>query len=460
MIAPARSAGFEILHLVTTGRFDLPGAIARVRPRLEDERDRALAMTIATGALRQLATLDFIIERLANRGVARLDPEVRDLLRLGLYQLLYMDRVPARAIVNDSVELTKRAGKRSAAPFVNGVLRSLERERDTLRLPEPPDAGALAAGDPAARETALDYLSITLSHPRWLAARWLDRYGLETAAAWMRFNNTVPAFTIRTNTLKTSGDDLVQRLAEHHVIVEAARYAPDGLVVIEGNPLRTPLAGTGLFQVQEEASQLVSLAALVTPGERVLDTCAAPGGKTLALAASAQSQGRIVSADYRERRLRLLRSTLDTAGLTAVPIVRHDLRRGLPFRDAFDCVFVDAPCSGLGTVRRDPEIRWRRTEEDLATLATAQREMLHEAARGVRRGGRLVYATCSSEPEENELVVEAFRDAHPGFELVDLRTRTDLPAPLGELIDEHGYLRTLPHPHSLEAFFAAVLTRR
>jgi 16S rRNA (cytosine967-C5)-methyltransferase len=211
--------------------------------------------------------------------------------------------------------------------------------------------------------------------------------------------------------------------------------------------------------MQDESSQLVASLALVTPGERVLDVCAAPGGKTIALTAAAGRTGSVIAADFRGARIALMRRLLADAGLQT-RIVQHDLTRGLPFRDAFDCVLVDAPCSGLGTVRRDPEIRWRRSEKDLEPLAAAQREMLAEASTGVTIGGRLVYATCSSEPDENEAVVTEFLELHPSFEQIDpLAAAADVPSGLRAVINEEGYLRTYPHVHGLEAFFGAVLRR-
>ena len=197
-------------------------------------------------------------------------------------------------------------------------------------------------------------------------------------------------------------------LENHGVKVEPARYAPDGLIVQSGNPLRTPLAGSGLFFLQDEASQLVSLLGAPEPGMRVLDTCASPGGKTTAMAAMAGDKADIVAADVRSARVQLLNETVKASGSSRIRVIQADLEAGLPFTSAFDVVFVDAPCSGLGIVRRDPEIRWRRTEPDLTSLARAQLRMIRNASDAVRPQGRLIYSTCSSEPEENEVLVREF----------------------------------------------------
>jgi 16S rRNA (cytosine967-C5)-methyltransferase len=449
MIAPARTAAFAALRDVNAGRADLPAALAAVRPTLKDERDRALATDLVTGTLRWQRQLDYLIEYFAKRPVSKLDFEVLQILRLGAYQLLHLDRVPAAAAVNDAVAMTRRARKTSAAGLVNAVLRGLSRNTHKLALPlRPPE------GEP------LPYLEVSLSHPAWLAHRWLARYGFDATEAWEKFNNAAAPLTIRVNTLKTDAAALTRALAEHGVTVEPARYAPDGLIVTDGNPLRTPLAGTGQFFLQDEASQLVALLAAPEPGMRVLDTCAAPGGKTTALAAMAGDRAEIVATDVRPARVQLLRETVAASGAQNIRVLRADLEAGLPFAAEFDVVFVDAPCSGLGIVRRDPDIRWRRTESHLAPLADAQVKMLGNAAEAVRPGGRLIYSTCSSEPEENERVVQRFLEANASFAHVDLRA--DKPAAFDALepvLDRAGVLRTSPHEHGLEAFYGAVLRR-
>ena len=455
MIAPARVAAYKILSAVSSGRADLPTAIAAARADLAGaginiERDRALASDIATGVQRMRAALDHLITAFSKRNIDRLDPEIVEILRLSTYQLLYHSRVPASAVVDDAVDLARRAGKGSAAGFVNAVLRTISRQRASLPLPPRPANGA-------DRAAALDYFSITLSHPRWLASRWYDRIGFDATEAWLVFNNAPAPLTLRANSLRLSREDLVQRLAAEAVVVRPARFAPDGFLVEEGQPLAGAGFDKGWFVVQDEASQLVALLAGTHPGPRVLDACASPGGKTTAIAAAMNDGGLLVACDVRSRRVELLRRTVAASGASRVRIVQADLVTPLPFGDLFDCVLVDAPCSGLGTLRRDPDIRWRRRESDLAPLAAAQLVMLRHAAEAVAPGGRLVYATCSSEPEENEAVAARFLEEAPQFAAVDACTASDLP---GSVVDERGHLRTLPHVHGLEAFFGAVFQRR
>jgi len=451
MIAPARLAAYQVLCAVSTGSADLPSAIASARSSLADDRDRALAAEIAAGVQRWRNTLDHLIVLFSKRTIAKLDPEVLEILRLSIYQLLHLTRVPAAAVVDDAVDLTTRAGKRSAGGFVNAILRSISRRRNSLPVPErPSDSGDRAA--------ALEYLSVSLSHPRWLAERWYVRLGLDAAEAWMRFNNTPGSVTLRANRLRTTRDELIEKLAADDIQVHRTEYAPDGLVVDQGHPLRGALREEGWFVVQDEASQLVPLLAGDKSLDRVLDTCASPGGKTTALAALMNGRGLLVACDIRERRIELLRRTVAATGASNIRIVQADFLQSTPFTPVFECVLIDAPCSGLGTLRRDPDIRWRRHEQDLPSLAAAELTMLHRAATCVAPGGRLVYATCSSEAEENEGVVDAFLATASGFAPVDATMASARLAP--GLVDNRGHLRTQPHLHGLEAFFGAVFERQ
>lgn len=432
-------------------------ALERHRRTLTDPRDRALAMELVVGTLRWVASLDYILEATAGRSVGRLDSDVLRVLRLGAYQLLYLSRLPASAVVNDAVSLVKETPVRYASGLVNAVLRKIARGDVTLP-PRPlwprPDAA------PIDRDEALSYLSITLSHPRWLVERWLDRWGFQAAEEWAQFNNSAASLTLRAQTARISRDALREALEHHGVVTDEAPFAPDALVVISGRPHETPLWDEGLFVIQDQASQLVGTFASAQPAERILDTCAAPGGKTLQFLAAQGGRGLVVAADRRPRRLRLLSRTLRHARAPHVNIVQLDLTSGLPFQPIFDLVFADVPCSGLGTLRRDPEIKWRVLPDDLPRLAAQQKQMLEIAASGVSIGGRLVYATCSSEPEENDDVIDEFLARRRDFEAVSRdELFHDAHAGVTAVVDEHGRFRTLPPRHQLEAFFAVCLRR-
>jgi 16S rRNA (cytosine967-C5)-methyltransferase len=454
MIAPARVAAYEALSAVSAGNADLPTAIAFARDSLRDDRDRALAADIAAGVQRWRAALDHLIVQFSKRPLDRLDTEVVEILRMSAYQMLHLTRVPASAVVDDAVDLTRRAGKQSASGFVNAILREISRRRNRLPLPPRPS-------DAANRQAAIDYFSITLSHPRWLAERWYNRLGFDAAEAWMRFNNTAAPVTLRVNRFKTTAKELIDRLDRDDVRVRPARFAPDALIVEEGYPLRTAAFDEGAFVVQDEASQLVAWLASSNPGPRVLDTCASPGGKTTAIAAAMEGRGLLVACDVRPRRIELLRKTVTATGAPNVRIVQADLTAALPFSRRFDTVLVDVPCSGLGTLRRDPDIRWRRREGDLPSFAAAELTMLEHAANAVAPGGHLIYATCSSEPDENEAVVDTFLAADlAAGRFVPVDARAIAPGIPPALVDQRGHLHTSPDEHELEAFFAAVFERR
>ncbi len=448
MIAPARTAAYHALRAVAVERRDLPAALAESRTRLSDERDRRLAADIVTGTLRWQLSLDHLIQHFSQRRLDKIDLDIRLILRLSLYQLLHLTRVPAAAVVDDAVDLARAVRKASATGFVNAVLRGALRQRHRLPLPPRPE-------DPRNRAEAVAHLSITHSHPDWLVARWLDRYGFEAAEAWVRFNNEPPSLTVRVNRLRAARADVQVALAAEGIDTKPTRYAPDGLIVVSGNPLHRRL--DGLFFVQDEASQIVPLVVGARPGEHVLDVCASPGGKTVAMAADMTDAGSLVACDVRRTRVALLHDMIRVSGSRNVRVVHIAQAGNLPFRSVFDRVLIDAPCSGLGTIRRDPDIRWRRREGDLAIFADEQLALLRRAASVLRPGGRLVYATCSSEPEENERVVDRFLSLEDRFHLLDLREHA--PEGVRELLDDRGMLRTLPFLHGLEAFFAAALVR-
>lgn len=439
MIAPARRAALEALLEVEAGRADLGSAVAAARRGLHDERDRALMLELVTGTLRMRAALDFQLASRVSRPFRRLDAPVCEILRLAAYQLLYLTRLPARAVVDDAVELARRAGKSSAAGLVNAVLRALVRDRDRRQIRWPPRPPSLQSA--ADREQLAAHLATVHSHPLWLVRRWLARYGAASTEAWLVFNNRAPALCLAPNRLLNDRATLAALLAAEGVETQPTRRARHGLVVERGAVFRTHAYREGRVLVQDEASQLIVDNMAARPGWRVLDLCAAPGGKTVALAADVGRTGRVVACDVRPSRLRLLAQTLTRCQATAVGVVHVAEDGALPFAEAsFDGILIDAPCSGLGTLRRDPDIRWRRQPPDLRGLADRQLALIARAAPHVRPGGTLVYSTCSSEPEENQHVVSAFLLDHPRFALQRVH-------------------ETLPFRDELEAFFAAVLVR-
>lgn len=421
MMAPARRAAIDALRDIDDGPLDLGEAVARARQHLTDERDRALLLEIVTGTLRMRAAIDFQIAQRVNRPLPRLDAAVLRILRAAAFQLVYLSRLPAAAVIHDSVDLTRRAGKSSAAGLVNAVLRKLSRERDALSWP--------------------DDLAVVHSHPRWLVDRWLARYGRAHTESWLEFNNRPAALCLAVNWAVTGRDEVARELESAGIRTEPTTRAPHGLIVREGYPLNHPAFTDGRVIVQDEASQLIAALVDVRPGARVLDLCASPGGKTMHLSASVGSRGTVIACDVRPRRVRVLQRTVHRCRLHNTRVAHVPATGPLPFRDgSFDAILIDAPCSGLGTVRRDPDIKWKRSPQDLPRCADDQRRLIEGAAPLLRVGGCLVYSTCSSEPEENEHVVDAF-----------IASRSDFGV-------EHTH-QTLPFRDGLEAFFGAVLRR-
>jgi 16S rRNA (cytosine967-C5)-methyltransferase len=427
MIAPARRAAVDALAVIDNGDLDMGSAIAKARAGLSDERDRALLLEVVTGTLRMQGALDYQLSLRVKRRLPKLDAAVLRVLRMSAFQLLYLSRLPASAVINDAVELTRRSGKSSAAGLANAVLRSLSRDRESLQWPS--------------RGNISEHLSTVQSHPRWLVDRWLDRYGLPATEAWLAFNNAPAAMCVAVNRHQTTREALAAELSDAGVTTEPTPRAAYGLRVIEGRPLATAAFMEGRFIVQDEASQLIG--GLVEPraGAAVLDVCASPGGKTLALSAAVGPAGMVIASDVRPQRVRLLARTLTRCKVPNATVVHIPAEGPLPFaHDAFELVLIDAPCSGLGTIRRDPDIRWRRTADDLPRFAATQAGLLSRAAELVAPGGCILYSTCSSEPEENEHVVAAFLESHAAFSL------------------ERSH-QTLPFRDHLEAFFGAILRK-
>lgn len=442
MIAPARRAATEVLVAIDAGRWDLATALAQVHRTLPDPRDRALLTELATGVQRWRLALDFEMHALTGRQAGDLDPEVRATLRLGLFQLRHATRLPASAVVNDAVEIVKRGPTRSASGLVNAVLRRVVRDGP----PRLPDAPRVAIEDPRWRPQAVAYLAITHSHPAWLIERWLDRFGYEAVEAWVRYDN-VPAEV----TLWPLDD------APLDLPGTATRFVPGGLVLTHGRDA-LPLLQQAHAYAQDEASAAVGMTAAAVAQGRVLDACASPGGKSLTMRPRLAPGARLFANDVRARRVTLLAHTLGRIPGRPIPVLRSDARH-LPFAGSLDTLLIDAPCSGLGTLRRDPDVRWRRTAADLPALVDVQRRLIEAGMQALSATGRLIYATCSSEPEENESLVADVLTAHRDWRRLDLR-EVSLPETMRPLLTSDGTLRTWPHAHGLDAFYAAVLVRR
>jgi 16S rRNA (cytosine967-C5)-methyltransferase len=440
-VSPARRAAFEVLRRVEEESAFASVLLAHVTNELRAD-DRGLCYELTLGVLRWQLWLDTLISHYAGRDATTLDAPVRRALRLGLYQLRFLTRVPASAAVNESVNLAHEHNLRSAAGFINAVLRRATREPDF-------DPASLA-GDESER------VSIAMSHPSWLVARWAAEFGAADAEQIARANNRTPPVAFRVNTLRAVEREVIEKLRAAGIAVEESKVAPGAWRVVSGTggEMLRALASQGFVYTQDEASQLVGRVVGAREGERVLDVCAAPGSKATQIAIMAEDRALVIACDVYEHRLRTVVDSARRQGVENILTVALDAETSpLPFAGgSFGRVLVDAPCTGTGTLRHNPEIRWRITPADVEQLSARQRAILANAARVVRVGGRLVYSTCSIEREENEAVIASFLAAHPDFR----QEKADAPA---ELLTATGAARTFPHRDDTDGFFVAVLTK-
>jgi 16S rRNA (cytosine967-C5)-methyltransferase len=406
------------------------------------DQDKRLLTELATGVLRWLARLDWVLTRFYHGEYARCLPIVKNALRVALYQILFLDRIPPAAAVNESVEIVKRLKGERPAKVVNGVLRSILRARDSISFPS-------VEQDPVAA------LSVTLSHPEWLVERWIARFGVEETAALLEANNRRPHLTLRVNPLRTTPDRLVEELEALGASVTRSNHLATILRAdhLGSIPQLTPFR-EGRCSVQDEGATLAAYLTDARPGMRVIDLCAAPGGKSTAIAELMQGTGEIVAVDKYEAKLPMIDQAAQRLGFeTMITSVAADARSvELP---PADVVFVDAPCSGLGVLSKKPEIKWKRKPEDIPPLAVLQRDILLNAARMVRPEGHLIYSTCTIESSENQDVVREFLAGHPEFELVP--AGMILPS---SVVTADGFLETLPQRHGTDGMFGARMRRR
>jgi len=433
-ISPARACAYTVIRRVFEEGAYADRALhgEALRHGLEP-RDRALATRLAYGVVQRRATLDHVVEKLTGRPLGRLEPAVLGALRLGVFQLAFLDRVPAHAAVGESVELAKTASP-AGAGLVNAVLRRAAREAPAL-------IEALPDGTPA--EAALRH-----SYPRWIAELWFEALGPGEARALMAAGNEPAEAAVRINTLKT-------RELELPVPTRPADRLPEGLVLeAPFDAFGSPLWEQGLFMPQSRAAMAVARAVAPRPGERVLDLCAAPGGKTTHLAALMEDDGRVVAVERHPGRAQALARTIERMGASCVEVRTADAAEPQE-PGAYDRVLVDPPCSDLGTLAARPDVRWRKDAETPEALAATQAAILDAAAEAVRPGGVLVYSTCTISPAENERSIAAFLERRSDFELGEMPS--DLPVWNHPTVP--GFLQTLPHRDGTDGFFIARLRR-
>jgi len=411
-------------------------------------QDRALATELVYGVLRWRGRLDWVISHLSNTPVRKIDRSILNIIRLGLYQVLFHSRIPPSAAVNDSVEMTKDRAPLWVVRFVNGLLRSAVRRGKEIPLPD-------YADDP------IQAIVVRESHPLWLVERWVERLGVEEAKQLSTANNQVPPLTLRANTLKVTRQDLHNALKDHVREITPTRFAPDGLSIrgLKDAIGDIPSFKNGWFQVQDEAAQLITHLLDPKPGETVLDACAGFGGKTGHIAQLMKDRGDIRAMEKESWKIDQLKASLARLGIFAVTMWHHDLSESIPAEQfgTFDRVLLDSPCSGLGVLRRNPDAKWKKRDSDLTRLGSDQLGFLDRLAPLVKEDGYLVYCVCSLEPEEGDHVVKDFLKNHAQF-VID-REPVKLFDKNKPLVDSQGRFRSLPHKHNMDGFFAVRMKR-
>ena len=417
--------------------------------------DRAFILELVLGTIRWRGRLDFVLHRLAKLPDKKIDLRLFNLLRMGAYQILFMNRVPVSAAINECVQLAKTIFKNEKiAGFTNAILRSIARGKDSEDLP-------------SFGQDSIASLTQALSHPGWMVERWVKEFGLEIARKICLANNRRPPFTVRVNTLKISREALQKKLKVSGVELHRTPFAPEGLIFAESfPPAQDALFQEGLYFVQDEASQLIPHLLDPQAGERILDVCAAPGGKSTHLAQLMEDRGEIMALDLHGPKVNLIKENSRRMGLSIIKAYRADASRPLPFPPEmiFDRILIDAPCTGLGILHRHPEAKWRLKPDDPLRRRPLQMALLENVCSRLKLGGILVYSTCTMTREENDEVVEVFLAKHKNFQLENLRGR--VPKPWNLLVDEKGYFRTYPQmithreDYRMDGFFAARLRKK
>lgn len=413
--------------------------------------DRAFITELVYGILKWKLTIDFIISRFSKIKLKKISPWILNILRTGVYQIIFTDKVPVSAACNESVKLAKKYGHAASSKYVNGVLRNISRNKDAIKYPD--KKGNLS-----------EFLSIKYSHPLWMVDEWLKRHGEEFTEELLKSNNETPHFTIRANTLKISRDSLKKILEEDGFEVEFGQYLDEALIIKNPKSLqRMDAFNKGYFQVQDESSMLAGRVLNPKPGDFVLDVCSAPGGKTTHLAQLMDNRGRIVARDIYEHKIELINQAVKRLG---IGIIETEVFDATLFDEKLegrvDKVLVDAPCTGLGIIRRKPDIKWAREKEDKNEIIKLQKKILYTSSKYVKKGGIIVYSTCTIEPEENENIIEEFLKDNKDFYLEN--PWESLPEKIRDLFKnvngKREYIQLYPNKHNVDGFFIAKLKKR
>jgi len=446
----ARKSALYILNTLDKGQRTLDSILEDYFGSVSSgsRQDRALVQALVYGVLRWRKRLDYLISHFSSTRFDKINPMILNILRLALFQIIYLDRIPDSAAVNTAVDLAKGSGAPWIAGYVNALLRKAAREYPAVSFPD-------------LKQNAVAAMAVRKSFPEWIIRKWMDRYGSDDTALLCDSLNTIPPITVRANTLKASRGQLAEALNSRADLIKPTDYAPDGITFISPATAIPEIDAfkAGWFQVQDEAAQLVSLLLGPQPADTVLDACAGLGGKTGHIAQLMNNEGELVALDVSQSKLSRLNTDMQRLGITILSTLNYNLERKLP-RDllpGFDRILLDAPCSGLGVVRRNPDIKWRSSKRNLTKFKTRQLRLLENLGRLLKPSGILVYAVCSPEPEENEAVVNEFLKNNDEFAIS--KEFGQLPPALCTAANEPGVFRSFPHLKQMDGFYAVRLRR-
>ncbi|GAE33900.1 16S rRNA (cytosine(967)-C(5))-methyltransferase RsmB [Halalkalibacter akibai] len=448
MSKPVREVALEILLQIEKNQAYSNLLLNQTVNRTKlDPRDVGLLTELVYGTIQRRDTLDFYLQSFVKKGVNSLQDWVKVLLRLSVYQLAYLDRIPDRAVVHEAVTIAKKRGHKGISGMVNGVLRSILRE-------------GLPTFDKI--EDDLERLALETSFPIWLVKRWSDQFGYEQTKAMCESSLVPPSVTVRVNKIKATVEDAISLLEEEGLEVRKGVLSEDAIIIEKGNVFKTNAYRDGYITAQDESSMLVARAVGTEPNMTVIDACAAPGGKSTHMAELMEGQGKVLSFDLHEHKVKLIREQASRLGLDNITATALDARTLTSQYDKnqFDRVLVDAPCSGFGVIRRKPDIKWSKELKDIQAIQRIQLDILTEAAQLVKNGGKLIYSTCTVDKEENELVIEKFLNEHPHFTLDEtLSERLPLKARQSTTF-ENGMITILPQDFETDGFFIASLVKQ
>lgn len=410
-----------------------------------DIRDENLIREIVYGIIENKLFIDHIISKASKIRLKKIHPYILEILRIGIYQIIFMGRIPDSAAVNESVKLAKKYGHKGTIGYVNGLLRAVTRDKDKFSTID--------------SSNMIDYISIKYSHPKWLVERWIEEFGIDFTEELCKANNDRPSLNIRVNTLKINREDLLLKLANKGIKVRKGLYAKDCLIIDEANNI-TGLKEfeDGLFTIQDESSMLVAQIMDPREGSTVLDVCSAPGGKSTHMAQYMGNKGLIISRDIFDHKTRLIKENADRLGIDIIEVENYDaLIRDDSLLEKIDYLLLDAPCSGFGLIRRKPEIKWNRLQEDIYHLSKLQYDIIDNVKDYVKPGGTLIYSTCTIEKDENILLIHKFIKENPNFKLESIIDKFEYKEEIDTL--KEGYIQLFPHLHNTDGFFIAKMIK-